>query len=486
MALDTNLRGTTGTQAEVTTSNRLKVDLETDSSNVAQIGCARVFGENDTGSFTGSAQIMSPETDLDFRQRQACDTIYDQEQFCYTAQNTGKHQYRNTTITNAWTVNGLQTNSGSATTTTTGTLVNTYAYFPILGTTTTAVDMEIAFSAQPTANTVIDFGLFLPNTANPYNPTDGCYFRLQSGGLLGVINYNGTETQTSLFSGYTYTNNAKQQFILYITQRYVEFWYNDGTDPTATYLLGVLATPTGNGSPCMAAALPFAIRHAIVGGAAGGVIQATLSNYNIRIGGPMIANEAGDIGNRCYGSHQGLSGGTMGSLANYANSANPTAAVPTNTTAALGTGLGGQFWETDTLAVTTDGIISSFQVPAGTVNVAGRRLVINGVTIDSYIQTALTGGGYVAQFVLAFGHTAVSLATAEAATTKAPRRVPLGVHGVAAGATASTVITRVQQDFQKGIYVNPGEFVAIVKKKVGTAPSAGVVAHLIRFDYGWE
>lgn len=486
MALDTNLRGTTGTQAEVTTSNRLKVDLETDSSNVAQIGCARVFGENDTGSFTGSAQIMSPETDLDFRQRQACDTIYDQEQFCYTAQNTGKHQYRNTTITNAWTVNGLQTNSGSATTTTTGTLVNTYAYFPILGTTTTAVDMEISFSAQPTANTVIDFGLFLPNTSNPYNPTDGCYFRLQSGGLQGVINYNGTETQTSVFSGYTYTNNAKQQFILYITQRYVEFWYNDGTDPTATYLLGVLATPTGNGSPCMAAALPFAIRHAIVGGAAGGVIQAALSNYNIRIGGPIIANEAGDIGNRCYGSHQGLSGWTLGSLANYANSANPTAAVPTNTTAALGTGLGGQFWETDTLAVTTDGIISSFQVPAGTVNVAGRRLVINGVTIDSYIQTALTGGGYVAQFVLAFGHTAVSLATAEAATTKAPRRVPLGVHGVAAGATASTVITRVQQDFQKGIYVNPGEFVAVVKKKVGTAPSAGVVAHMITFDYGWE
>ncbi len=487
MALDANIRGTTGTQMEVTANNRAKVELETDSANVAQIGCARVFGENDTGAFTGAAQIMSPETDLDFRQRSANDTMLDQEQFSYTAQNTGKHAYTNTTMANAWTVNGLQTNSGSITTTTTGTHFRTYAYFPILGTSTLAADMEIAFTAQPTANTTIDFGFFLHNAANPYSPTDGAYFRLTSAGLQGVVNYNGTETTTSVFGApFAYTNNQKYQFLVYVTQRQVEFWYNNGTDPTATFLLGVINTPAGNGSPCMAASLPFAMRHAIVGGAAGSVIQAVLSSYNIRLGGFLIANEMGDIGNRCYGSRQGLSGSTMGSTANYANSANPAAAVPTNTTAALGTGLGGQFWETDTLAVTTDGIICSYQNPAGTVNVQGRRLVINGVTIDSYVQTALTGGGYNAQWSLAFGHTAVSLATAEAAATKAPRRVPLGVQTVAAGAAALTFIGRVQQDFQKGIYVNPGEFIAVVKKKVGTAPSAGVVAHVITFDYGLE
>ena len=66
----------------------------------------------------------------------------------------------------------------------------------------------------------------------------------------------------------------------------------------------------------------------------------------------------------------------MGGLSKYTNNTNATAAVPTNTTAALGTGLGGEFWETDTLAVNTDGIIQSFQVPAGTVNTQGKRLVI--------------------------------------------------------------------------------------------------------------
>lgn len=36
------------------------------------------------------------------------------------------------------------------------------------------------------------------------------------------------------------------------------------------------------------------------------------------------------------------------------------------------------------------------------------------------------------------------------------------------------------------IFVNPGEFIAIAKKKVGTAPTAGVMAHNITFIYGWE
>ena len=58
--------------------------------------------------------------------------------------------------------------------------------------------------------------------------------------------------------------------------------------------------------------------------------------------------------------------------------------------------------------------------PCGTVSVQGRRLKISGVRISSFVQTALTGGGYNTAFSLAFGHTAVSLATPEATSTKAP------------------------------------------------------------------
>jgi len=205
----------------------------------------------------------------------------------------------------------------------------------------------------------------------------------------------------------------------------------------------------------------------------------------VRLGGALIAGQA--FGNRIYGSYQGMGGGTMGSLANYANSANPTAAVPTNTTAALGTGLGGQFWETATLAANTDGIICSYQVPTPTVNVQGRRLVVKRVKIDSYIQTALTAGGFNEQWTIAFGHTSLSLATTEATAAKAPRRVVLGSRSVAATAAALTQLSTIELDLSAApIYVNPGEFFAIVKKIVGTAGSAGTIAHTIAVVFDWE
>jgi len=92
--------------------------------------------------------------------------------FNYTAQNTGKHQYLTTTLTNAWTAGQLTTNSGSITTVNTGTVFNTYAAFPMFGTTTLSADFELGFSAQPQANSFIEFGVGIPSTAL-VAPTDG-------------------------------------------------------------------------------------------------------------------------------------------------------------------------------------------------------------------------------------------------------------------------------------------------------------------------
>jgi len=299
--------------------------------------------------------------------------------------------------------------------------------------------------------------------------------------MVGVTSRAGVETQTGVFD-FTFEANHNYLLAASITEKRVRFWIDD-------VAMGV-AENHGAGQPFNSAALPWSVRQANVG-AAGGVFQTLITDYTVSLGGPVFADDLGTTGNRTLGSYQGLSGGTMGSLASYANNANPTAAVPTNTTAALGTGLGGQFWETDTLAVTTDGIIDSYLVPAGTTAVQGRRLRVTGVKIDSYVQTALTGGGYVAQWSLAFGHTALSLATAETgsfvtATAKAPRRIALGVQTVASAAAALTLLDTVQLTLKNPVYVNPGEYIAVVKKKVGTAPSAGVIGHLVSFDYSWE
>lgn len=500
MALDSNIRGSvSGNGAEVTASNKLLVELETDAATYpGRVGGVRSFSENDTGYVLGTATLMSPEVDSDFRLRTAADILLDDETFNYTAQNTGKHTYANTTLTFAWAAGNLTTNSGNITTTTTGAAVGSYAMFPVLGTQTLACDVEASFNAQPTTNTTIDFGLFLRGAANPYAPTDGAFFRLTSAGLQGVANYNGTETNTGIFkavaggANWTYDNNRKYQFIVYITTRSVQFWINDDGNIN---LYGEINTPPGQGTPCMASALPFSVRHAIVGGAAGANISLQVARYNVRTGGATTTTTMGELSNRMFGGYQGLSGGTMGGLTVYTNSTNPTAAVPSNTalTANLPNGLGGQAWETFTtgLALNTDGILMSYQVPAGTVNVQGKRLKISGIKMTSFVQTAITGGPFVNTFALAFGHTAVSLATTEAATTKKPRIVllPELTQSVPASAAAGTMTSQPGSAtclFNDPIYVNPGEFVAFTVKHIGTAATAGVLGYNIQYTYSWE
>jgi hypothetical protein len=496
MALDTLLRGSgTGNGAEVNASNQLKVITETDAyTNGANVGASRIMGEVDAGYRTGVTVLRPQEVDNDYRTRVSQDLVLDEEVFNYTAQNTGKHNYSAATMAATWTAGQFTTNSGSITTITTGVQLSTYAYFPVTGTTTLSLDAELAFSAQPTTNTFVEWGIGLAGT-NTTAPTDGVFFRLNSAGLQGIVSFNGTETSTGVFPAtggtgtWAYTNNKRYQFICYQSSVEAVFWVNDGT---GAVMLGQVPLPAAQSRMCMAAASQAFFKHRITGGAAGGVLQTFVGAYNVRQGGGNISTTASTGGNRMLGSYQGLSGGTMGSLASYANSANPTAAVPTNTTAALGSGLGGQFWETVSLAVNTDGIICSYQVPAGTVNIQGRRLVIRGVSLMSYVQTVVAGGPYVCQYSLAFGHTAVSLATAEAATTKAPRRValPAFTQVVTAAQAVSTLVSQPGGSYvdfgDAPIYVNPGEFVALVTKHIGTAGTTGTVAHVVAFVYGWE
>lgn len=499
MALDSIIRGvSSGTGVEVAGTNQLKVIPETDAAtNPGNVGAIRIFGENDGGALTGSELLRSPEVDVDYRQRVSQDIIYDDHVFNTTAQDTGKHSYANTTMTNTWTAGQLTTNGSSITTTTIGTVFATYAQFPLQGTTTVSADAELGFSAQPQSNTFIEFGIGIPG-AQTVAPTDGVFFRLNASGLQGIASFNGAEATTGLFPAtagtgtWAYTNSKRYQFIAYVTAVEAQFWVNDGTGANC---LGTIPLPAGQSRMCMSSYGQFFLKHRITGGAAGGIIQATMGAYNVRVGGTNQITTVSTAGNRIQGSYQGGSGGTMGTVARFGtittgNEANVTAAVPTTTTAALGSGLGGTFWETVSLAVNTDGIIMSYQVPAGTVNVPGRRLCLRGLFLNSYVQTVIVGGPYIAEWFLAFGNTAVSLATAEAATTKAPRRVTLPfVQSVTAAQAVSTLVSQNETfcDFGDApIYVNPGEFVQLCTRHIGTVGTSGTVVHRVTPVYGWE
>lgn len=475
MALDSNIVGTvSGTGADVDADRQVLVRTNSDP---GKAGAAVLHCENDDGALTNTRIFRSPEVDEDYRLRVATDAVLDAESFYYTAQNTGKHRYGNTTLTVTWGTGGLTLNGAGVTTTGTGCEIRTYAFFPLFGSGNLYCETVVAFTQQPTVNAIVEFGLGLTNNTGTAAPSDGAFFRLTSAGLVCVCSFAGSETSVPVPAAFTYANNEAHKFQIATTLREVDFWVDDQRVAT-------VPVPTAGGTPFSALTLPWFAQQRQPG-TAGAVLQTKIFNYVVTLGGVTQTTDFDDIGNALYGSYQGLSGHTMGSLANFANSANPAAAVPTNTSAALGSGLGGQFWETDTLAATTDGVICSYQVPAGTIAVPGRRLVIKALSIDSFVQTALTGGGYNAVWSLAFGHTAVSLATTEAAAAKAPRRVPLGNQPVASGAVALTDLKVLTATFTRPVIVNPGEFVAVVKKKVGTAPSAGVIAHSVTFDAGW-
>jgi len=164
-------------------------------------------------------------------------------------------------------------------------------------------------------------------------------------------------------------------------------------------------------------------------------------------------------------------------------------AAMTNTTAALGSGLGGQFSTLPTLPVPTDGIISSYQVPAGSATVPGKSLYITGVKVQGAVTTQLAGGPVLYAYTLAYGHTTVALNTTETnGTVKAPRRIALGFETFAATSALGVLgsATGCYMAFNSPVVVQPGEFVQVTAKNLGTITSAGIITFLVSFDAYFE
>jgi len=469
---------TSGNVAEVNSSNEIKVALAT-GSVPANVGAIRVFSENDPGSVTGDVYLKSPETSSDFRLRVGLDNLLFGDTFNATAQNTGTWKYLFTTMTATMSGGSVLFNANSTGTTTTGCMLQSWQHFPMFGASGLYWEATGQITAAPQANQNYCAGFGFGATATA-EPSDGIYFRLNAGGLYGVVKFNGSETVAQLLTA-SIPANTNAKYVIAVNQREVEFWVDD-------VLMADVETPNAQAQMNLCGALPIFFLFYNSGTVSGAPqMQVKVGTVNVSLQDldctRQFSHQMAGMGL----AYQGMNGGTMGSLANYANSANPTAAVPTNTTAALGTGLGGQFWHTNTLAVTpVDGIVCSYQNPVGAVNQTARQMVISKVRIDTAVQTTLANaGGAVYVWGLAWGHTAVSLATAESAsfannTAKAPRRIPLGVQGAIGALAQGSVLQTIDVDLDHcPIVVNPGEFVAVVVKNIGTVGTAGVLHHQI-------
>lgn len=471
---------TSGNVAEVTATNELRVALPTAD---AQVGSVRNMSENDDGAVTGSPYLKSPETSRDYRLRVGLDTMLYSDEFNATAQNTSLTRHVFATMTATQGGGSLLFNANSTLTATTGVQHSTWRVFPIIDASPLYVNHTINFTAAPLANQVVEWGVF-PHNNGTSAPTDGVYWRYTSAGLVCVLNFNGTETTSGVVTASIPANDTRK-FVIALGEKAVEFWMDD-------VLQAEIAVPAAQNKPCLSGALPLSMQFRNSGVVSGApVMQAKLWDWAASLGDIQTSKPwAGQMSGMGLNAYQGQNGGTMGQTAQWANTALPTAAAGTNTTAALGTGLGGIFQLNAPATSATDVIICSYQNPLGGVNQTPRQLIIRGAWVD-----AVNAGAAVATtpttyaLAIAFGHTAVSLATAETAslataTAKAPRRMPIGVISFPVGAAiGQPSANRVYVDFEAPIVVNPGEHIAIVAKILaGTATASQVTQFIVGFN----
>lgn len=471
MALDANIVG-----AVVNGSGDVKVAL----TNVAaDVGSVRLMSENDAGTVLGSPLLRSPETSLDYRLRVGNDSVWDDENFNYVAQNFNKHRYLSNTLTMTWAGGFLNTNGTSVTTTGTGCQFSTYRHFPMQGAGGIYCETAMALSNSPVTNWSLDYGMFLPAAASTSIPLDGVYFRVNSSGVFGVVNNNGTESTTAVFA-FTPTISTVYKYNISMSDSEVEFWIDD-------VLYATKAKPAGVGSVIYSGSLPFAIRHHHIG-ATSAVIQAKFANYTVSMADMdntrlWASNKAG----QGLSAIQYPSGGAAGMTSNNVNITAPAAATLANATAGYAT-LGGKFQFAAVAGAETDYALFAFLNPAPTTGITGRNLVIRGIWIDTYnAVVAVATTPTVLEWSAATGSTAVTLLTTDTAVARLPKRIALGVQSFTVGALAGQSAPRIDVNLDAPIVVEAGTYFHIIlRMPYGTATATEVFRGQVGINAYWE
>lgn len=466
-----------GNVAEVA-NNALNVNLSPDRLHAGFNMCTY---EIDPGSITNSRYSEIPYISKDRRMSVGVDTVLATYFFTATTQNTALFKHVFTTMTMTQSAGFLNINPGLATVSGNFAYLQTWKYLTLQGESALRAETSWTLSAVLPVNQVFEWGFFA-GTAGVV-PTDGVFFRINSSGIVGVMSFNGTETLTATLVAVPATATVNRYSII-IDHETVSFW-RDAT------LLAQLDIPVAQAVPFLNVSLPITAMMRNSGTVTGGsTIKMGITHVMLRdlLTTKQWSEQMGTMG-RAY---QGQDGDTMGSLAIAVNAAPAAAAALVNATAAAQfVGLGGVAQVLPTLASGTDGILFSYQNPVAAAGVPGKTLVVTGVSIDGVVTTALTGGPCAYVMTAAFGHTAVSLATAETgsfvtATTKAPRRVSLGCLGFVVTAPIGAGGNRIIVQFKTPLVVNPGEFFAITARNLGTVTTLGAIAFSALIDHYFE
>lgn len=325
---------------------------------------------------------------------------------------------------------------------------------------------------------VIEIGAF--TATGTASPTSGSFFRYGSNGdLRGVsISVTGTESTTEVIP--TPSLNVAHDYVIWIMSKSIVFQIDD-------VVVGSIPLGSTAPSPVTSESSPFCARlynasatataqqvylHRCVGALYGGTY-----GYDRQ----FLAALCGDIGS------QGVVGAGTGYLANWANSAAPPSAILSNTTAGY-TSLGGEFQFAAVSGSETDYALFAFRVPAQTATNQGRTLVVHSINISTFnMGAAVATTPTLLQWGIAYDGTAVPLTTIDGASTKAPRRVPLGCQSLPVGLAVGGNVPDLRVDFRQPLSVNAGNYLhVILKMPVATATASQIVRGVVSINATWE
>lgn len=469
--------GNSSSLAGVDANNNLNVNTPID---IDLAGFTTLSAESDPGTITGSRRIVQLEASDDYRLRTGSDQTFFNEYYPGSTLNGNIWNQVNLTMTNL-VGGGFNTlNSGLSVASGGYSNLRTWRTFPVYMTFPTYIEFDLQYTALTVGNQMEwGFGLAGINAA----PSDGAFFRYTSTGeFRAVLNTNGTEQQSADLVNSLIPVGVMADYLIVVSEKAAEFWIND-------ILVAVINRASAAASTTSAMSLPVFVR--TFNTAATALANTVKVGYvNVSLG-DMATNRdwqtvMAGAGGMAYQQQSGAAALTTTALLSNSLAAGA-GVVMTNTTAALGSGLGGQFATQPTLAVGSDGIVSSFQVPLVTAANTNKSLYITGVRVQGAVTTSLTGGPVLYAYSLAYGHTAVSLATIEAnGTVKAARRIALGYETFPVTSIAGVIGSGVYMAFNSRICVQPGEFIQLVAKNLGTVTTGGVITFQVSFDGFFE
>ena len=466
------IQGTSGSEADVNSAGEVKTSGG--SASLTNAGYVTLACEGYPGTRYGSRYMVALEGDEDYRLRVGADSLIFHEPFAGAALNSAQWSSTVTTMTTSVSTGYLRLNNGASAAANAVARVQSYRTFSLEHSFALYIEFpfQIVASALGITNTTVEFGWFIASGTT--EPTDGVYVRCNASGVWQLVSkYNGAEQASANFSPATagILVNSDTECLLVINTIEAELWIDNSLIATVQRAASVPSLTFSTSLP-----ISFRVYNGAVGPAS--ATQLLIGPVVVSRGGiinPLPAADASAL--MGWGAYQGQSGGTMGQTTNSANSAAATSATLSNTAAGYTT-LGGQWQFAAVGGAETDYALFAYQVPAIAAGSYNRNLLIRGIRIEAAnTGAAVATTATLLQWQIGVGASAATLATtADTATAKAARRIPLGLQTFAVGAGIGATASPLDVKFAARLTVEPGGFVhVILKMPVGTATASQVV-----------